>query len=203
MAPQLELPLFPLGVVLFKNGLLPLHIFEPRYVNMIENVIEMETGFGVVLLRDGSDVYQEGESSPPPIYCAGTIASIRQYKRLPDGRFYVLVEGGAKFHVESSWELDNHLRMALVRIEKDEAKFEMRESDADLVDVARKAVDAAGVKSDQVLLDYSDATSVSMRLSEYLPLDLHFRQQLFELNNAHRRLDLIRKWLNKFSKETL
>lgn len=203
MAPQLELPLFPLGVVLFKNGLLPLHIFEPRYVNMIENVIEMETGFGVVLLRDGSDVYQEGESSPPPIYCVGTIASIRQYKRLSDGRYYVLVEGGAKFHVESSWELENHLRVAQVRIEKEESNFAMRESDADLVDVLRKALDTTGLKADQVLLDFSDATSVSMRLAEYLALDLHLRQQLFELNNAHRRLDLIRKWLHKSTSETL
>lgn len=195
MTPQLEVPLFPLGAVLFKDGLLPLHIFEPRYVKMIENAIETQTGFGVVLLRGGSDVHQEEQSSPPPIHTVGTMASISDHKRLQDGRFYVLAEGGSKFRVEATWELENHLRMAHVRLQMDEPKLSIRESDTLLVDMLKRVVGAMDSDVRPVSIDYDDASSVSMRLSEHLAMDLHYRQKLLELNNAHQRFNLLWKWL--------
>lgn len=201
MTPQLELPLFPLGTVLFKDGLLPLHVFEPRYVTMVENAIETETGFGVVLLKNGSEVHEKGTSSPPPIHNVGTLASLREHKRLDDGRFYVLAEGGAKFHVETTWELEDHLRMAQVRIEMDEPKLEIRSSDAVLVDILQKVVDAMGAEAGQLNIDFDDASSVSMRLSEHLAIDLQHRQKLLELNDAHQRFNLIWEWLRESSTE--
>ena len=201
MTPQLELPLFPLGTVLFKDGLLPLHVFEPRYVSMIENAIETETGFGVVLLRNGSEVHQKGASSPPGIHSVGTLASIREHKRLEDGRFYLLAEGGAKFRVETTWELEDHLRMAQVRIEMDEPKLEIRKSDAVLVDILERVLDAMGAEARQMNIDFADASSVSMRLSEHLAIDLQYRQKLLELSDAHQRFNLIWEWLRESATE--
>lgn len=197
MTPRLELPLFPLGTVLFKDGVLPLHIFERRYVDMIENAIETETGFGVVLIREGHEVHQEGDGGPPPIHTIGTLASIREHKQLEGGRYFVLAEGGAKFRVDSTWELEDHLRMAHVQIEMDEPKRAIRESDSVLVDILGKVVDAMGNDSQLLNIDFSDASSVGMRLSEHLGIDLQSRQKLLELNDAHQRLDLIWTWLRK------
>jgi len=51
-----EIPLFPLGTVLFEGGQLPLRIFEPRYVDMISHCMKSSIGFGVVLIRSGSEL---------------------------------------------------------------------------------------------------------------------------------------------------
>ena len=197
LTPQLELPLFPLGTVLFKDGVLPLHIFERRYVDMIESAIESQTGFGVVLIKDGHEVHREGDSSPPPIHRIGTLASIREHKKLEGGRYFVLAEGGAKFRVENTWELEDHLRMAHVQLEMEETKLSIRESDTVLVDILERVIDSMGNDAHVLNIDYSDASSVGMRLSEHLGIDLQYRQKLLELSNAHQRLDLIWEWLRK------
>ena len=200
MTSRLELPLFPLGTVLFKNGMLPLHIFEPRYVKMIESAIETDTGFGVVLLRRGDEVHSESSSSGElDIYKTGTLASIRKHERLGDGRYNVVAEGGAKIKVETTWELDNHLCMAQVHIELDEPKATIRESDARLVEVLKQVTHAMETKGYTLEVDFDDASSVSMRLAEHLMMDVHYRQRLLETSNAYQRMDMIWDWLHDAS----
>lgn len=91
-----ELPLFPLGVVLFPGQMLPLHIFEPRYRIMIRSCIEHNTPFGVVLMRD----------APPHVpHTIGTSARVTDFRRLSDGRMNILTVGEARFQV-------HHFRMS-------------------------------------------------------------------------------------------
>ena len=89
-----DLPLFPLHVVLFPDMPLPLHIFEPRYREMLLRCREENSPFGVVLIREGEDT---GEAAVP--YHVGTTARISQYEELPDGRMNVLVFGETRFRV--------------------------------------------------------------------------------------------------------
>ncbi len=199
MTPRLELPLFPLGTVLFKNGRLPLHIFEPRYVNMIERAIQTDTGFGVVLLREGGEVHESGTTGTPAIYRVGTLASICEHTRLNDGRYKIVAEGGAKISIENTWEQDDHLCMAHVRIEMDEPKAAIRDSDKRLVEVLKQVAEATRSRGYVIDVDFEDASSVSMRLAEHIMMDVHYRQRLLEIGNAHRRLDLIWEWLHENS----
>lgn len=89
-AEVIELPLFPLNVVLFPGQTLPLHIFEPRYRLMIQKCIDEKSPFGVVLLN-------EGDGEP---YSVGTYADITDVEHLADGRLNINIVGIERFIVE-------------------------------------------------------------------------------------------------------
>jgi Lon protease-like protein len=88
------LPLFPLNTVLFPGQLLPLHIFEPRYRQMIGECIQHGQAFGVVLIRSGEEV---GTAAEP--YAVGTTAHIVQVEGEADGRMNILCVGQARFRI--------------------------------------------------------------------------------------------------------
>ena len=88
------LRLFPLNTVLFPGQLLPLHIFEPRYRQMIGECIQHGQAFGVVLIRSGAEV---GEAAEP--YDVGTTAHIVQVESEADGRMNLLCVGNARFRI--------------------------------------------------------------------------------------------------------
>ncbi len=90
----MRIPLFPLNVVLFPGGYLPLHIFEPRYRLMMRHCLDGDRRFGVVLISSGSEV---GEPATPE--AVGTIANIDEAKTLEDGRMVIGVEGEQRFRI--------------------------------------------------------------------------------------------------------
>jgi len=92
-----SLPLFPLPtVVLFPNVFLPLHIFEPRYRQMIADALAGDRLIGMVLLRPGHDADSEER---PPIYSVGCTGLITHAERLDDGRFNLVLRGLDKFTI--------------------------------------------------------------------------------------------------------
>ncbi len=91
----IELPLFPLDVVLFPGENLPLHIFEPRYRLMINECCQEEKPFGIVLMRPDSEHLEE---EPYPV---GTIAEIVALDRLEDGRMNLIARGLQRFRILS------------------------------------------------------------------------------------------------------
>ena len=92
-ATAIELPLFPLNVVLFPGMVLPLHIFEPRYRQMITECSQEDKPFGVVLAQPTSTPLQEVP------YSIGTMAEIRDLDRLEDGRFTLMAMGTRRFRI--------------------------------------------------------------------------------------------------------
>jgi len=92
---EMELPLFPLGTVLFPGMLLPLHIFEPRYQEMINRCLDEKLPFGVVLIQEGKEV---GETATP--HAIGTAARITRVDRKPDGRMDIVAVGTKRFRIE-------------------------------------------------------------------------------------------------------
>ncbi|TMD42437.1 MAG: peptidase S16 [Chloroflexi bacterium] len=87
------LPLFPLNVVLFPHMPLPLHVFEPRYRQMLAECLEEGHSFGVVAIREGSET---GSAVP---FDVGTLAKIVRIDRLEDGRVNLLVTGASRFQI--------------------------------------------------------------------------------------------------------
>ena len=89
-----ELPLFPLNVVLFPGGLLPLHIFEQRYREMVKFCIRDESSFGIVMIKEGEEV---GEDVTP---CkVGTAVDLVEVDRFPDGRMNIMTSGHSRFEI--------------------------------------------------------------------------------------------------------
>jgi Lon protease-like protein len=92
---MIQVPLFPLGTVLCPGIALPLHVFEPRYRHLTERCLARNEPFGVVLIREGREV----GGGDLAIAAIGTLAEIRQARRLPDGRFELLVVGSDRFAI--------------------------------------------------------------------------------------------------------
>jgi Lon protease-like protein len=89
--------LFPLpNVVLFPNVFLPLHIFEPRYREMVADALASDRMIGIVLLRPGWDRDYEGR---PPIYAIGCNGVLTHTERLPDGRYNLVLRGIERFRI--------------------------------------------------------------------------------------------------------
>ena len=91
------LPLFPLPtVVLFPNIFLPLHVFEPRYREMVADALAGDRMIGMVLLRPGWEHEYEGA---PPVYPVGCSGVITHFERLSDGRYNIVLRGLARFRI--------------------------------------------------------------------------------------------------------
>lgn len=91
------LPLFPLpNLVFFPQTRLPLHVFEPRYRQLVTDALEGERRFGIVLLRSG---WESNYFGSPPLHAVGTIGTIEQAVPLDDGRFNILVRGDGRFRI--------------------------------------------------------------------------------------------------------
>ncbi|MBO3737204.1 LON peptidase substrate-binding domain-containing protein [Actinoplanes flavus] len=105
-----RLPVFPLSTVLFPGLVLPLHIFEERYRTLVRELVaaseETPHEFGVVTLRHGSEVAEDGDSPQTPVtatdvYEVGCTAELRHVTELPDGRFDIMTVGRRRFTVLS------------------------------------------------------------------------------------------------------
>ena len=98
------LSLFPLpNVVLFPNVFLPLHVFEPRYRDMVADALASDRMIGMVLLRPGWDRDYEGRPPIYPIGCSGVMTHVEQ---LPDGRYNLVLRGLERFRILA----ENHER---------------------------------------------------------------------------------------------
>ena len=112
--PEERLPLFPLGTVLFPGMLLPLHVFEERYRQLMRDRAGVDPIFGVVLTRHGREVGDQ-----PEIHDVGTAASLVGAGRYPDGRYDLVVRGGRRFRVAAGdWDR-GYLTTTITWLEED------------------------------------------------------------------------------------
>jgi len=87
-------PQFPLGLVLFPGMMLPLHVFEPRYRQMVEHVLAKDGKFGVVLIERGREVGGNDERVE-----IGTLAQVTKAEQFDDGRWALLITGLERFRI--------------------------------------------------------------------------------------------------------
>ena len=94
-----RLPLFPLGMVLLPGLLLPLHVFEERYRDLVRDLLELpepERRFGVVAIREGREVGADGVTA---LHEVGCVAQLRRVTPYDDGRFEIVATGGERFRL--------------------------------------------------------------------------------------------------------
>lgn len=114
-----KIPLFPLQVVLFPGGVLPLHIFEPRYREMVTYCLDTDSEFGVVLINEGTET---GDAAGP--YRVGTATRILDVSHLPDGRMNIVTAGEYRFEILDVQDELPYL-VAQVRLLDDEFALEV------------------------------------------------------------------------------
>jgi Lon protease-like protein len=118
-AGEFLLPLFPLpNLVFFPRTRLPLHIFEPRYRQMIADAVASDQRFGIILLKPG---WEKDYFGAPPVYACGTLSQIEQAVPLDDGRFNILVRGEVRFRIVGEVTKEPY-RMARVIVQPEQQR---------------------------------------------------------------------------------
>jgi len=182
------LPLFPLSSVLLPGGRLPLQIFEPRYVDMVRRCMREGSGFGVVLIRAGCEVYAAGSGDQPEISAIGTRAEIVDFNPLDNGLLGVVAAGRERIRVRRTDERPDHLLVGEVERLEELPPRPLPTAHAGLADLlgellGHPAIDAKGVE-----VDWEDGGSVAWRLAELLPVEPEVRQRVLELEAPAQRL---------------
>jgi Lon protease-like protein len=186
------LPIFPLGTVLFPGAILPLRIFEVRYMDMAKACLREGTPFGVCLIREGSEV--GAPAVPEPVGCTARIAEC-DVEEL--GILKVKAEGIDRFRIVSS-EV-NHQGLIVGEVEPLAAEAQVNGIDglAESAEFLRKVILAIGAERFNEPYRFDDATWVSFRLAEILPLRIDVKQKLLELTDATLRLAILHKFLRQ------
>lgn len=194
------LPLFPLEVVLFPGTPLPLHIFEPRYKDLISECLENKTRFGIVRAKAAQEgeseeeeeeenteaeaAEQEAEPALADVGCTAEIVAVT--KTYPDGRMDIVTEGRERFEVLDLDEQRSFLRADVLYFD-DEAGNAAAEAVARAVKLHGEILAIAGAK--QSLPE--ELKQISFHLAGSLPLDLDFKQALLEMRSESKRIEAV------------
>ncbi|MET0312531.1 MAG: LON peptidase substrate-binding domain-containing protein [Burkholderiaceae bacterium] len=191
-----SLPLFPLGTVLFPGGVLPLRVFEVRYLDMIGKVHKAGAPFGVVALTQGSETRRPG--APDESFSAvGTLATIAEMDSPRPGLLTVRCHGTQRFRIAASEKLPHGLWVADIEHMDDDKAVAIPPDLQGTSDALRNLIETLRARQgaeplpleEPFLLD--DCGWVANRWCELLPLPVQLKQRLMELDNPLVRLELV------------
>ena len=191
-----SLPLFPLRTVLFPGGILPLKVFEHRYVEMTKDCMKDERPFGVCLITQGEEVARPGVSEAQ-FETIGTLARIANFDMPQLGILHIQAVGMERFKIHQRATQNSGLVVAQVTTLPPEPALPMPEPYAPLVRVLEAIAARLGPEHFPADVQYDDATWVGYRLAELLPLPLSIKQRMLEVNDANVRLAAIRQFLER------
>lgn len=184
-----ELPIFPLGSVLFPGGTLALKIFEQRYMDMAKNCLKRAKPFGIALIREGDEV--GAPAAPHPV---GTSALIDDWEMPNLGVLQVKVIGGARFRIISSTVSPSGLIIGTVSAIDADSPTSSAELTA-CADFLKKILTQINMIDGVTESQFSDASWVSFRITELLPFGGAVKQKMLELTDAKIRLDILHRFL--------
>lgn len=183
--------LFPLGTVLFPGGVLPLKIFEQRYLEMTKACLRDNQPFGVCLIREGHEV---GEPAAPA--SVGCLAAIEHWEMPHTGMFHLLTRGGERFRILETAVAGNGLISGVVEMLPPAAPCS---PDAQCVALLKSVVERAGPQNFPQPLALGDGAWVAYRLAEMLSLPLTVKQRLLESSDLAEVFSEINKLIKTIS----
>ena len=207
------LPLFPLQTVLFPGGLLPLRIFEVRYLDMIGSRYKAGQPFGVVCLSEGSEVRRRAtdaaDGTAPgdgfaheAFFPVGTLASIRNFERPQPGLIMIECVGSQRFRIDRSEQLKHGLWVADVELLANDAEVPVpedlgftREGLQGLVRDIELSIEQGSESGMELPLfkpyRWDDCGWLANRWCEMLPLQAELKQRFMSLDSPVLRLELV------------
>ncbi|QGZ60504.1 LON peptidase substrate-binding domain-containing protein [Paraburkholderia acidisoli] len=198
-----DLPLFPLHTVLFPGGLLPLKIFEARYLDMASACLRERTPFGVCLLKSGAEVALPDEPSVPE--AIGCLATIEACDVETVGMLHIRAHGTKRFRLLSHRAENNGLLVGMAEVLPEDIPLEGGERQARFgacSEVLERIIATISERDPTGLpfaepYRFDDPTWVSNRLAEVLPIALRARQKLMELDDAGERIDVVHHYMQQ------
>lgn len=211
-----QLPLFPLQTVLFPGGWMPLRIFEVRYLDMIQRCHKAGAPFGVVCLREGSEVRRpatpaQGSASfaPEVFEPVGTLAHIERVARPQPGLLLIHCRGQQRFRIRHSQQLPHGLWVGDVQLDDAEPVVPVPD---DLIStrnalqrLLNNLLEREPEATDNLPLQppyrWDDCGWVANRWAELLPTPTTLKHQLMALDNPLVRLELVSDLLDRLGVE--
>ncbi|WP_324805984.1 LON peptidase substrate-binding domain-containing protein [Sphingomonas sp. LY29] len=186
-AEPLRLPLFPLaGAILFPRSQLPLHIFEPRYRDMVRDALAGAGRIGMI--------QPSGDGDPAPLFRSGCVGEIVGVEEMEDGRYNIVLQGSTRFRLIAERDLGTTYRQADVDI----AAFDDAEPDplslvqrSDVEREARRFGDALGLAVDWDAVGRLDDEMLVNAIAQVAPFDPGAKQALLEEATLAGRADLV------------
>jgi Lon protease-like protein len=176
-----EIGLFPLGIVLLPTEVVPLHIFEERYKELIGECVELERDFGLVY-ADEDGVRETGTRA--------RVADVLE--QFDDGRLNVLVEGGERFHVERLTRGRSFMTAEVEPVEDD-----WGEPDEEAAERATEAFRAlAAVAGSEAEVPDAQSERLSFTVAARVEIAVEAKQELLELRSENARLERLRELLD-------
>ena len=208
--------LFPLSVVLFPQGVLPLRVFEARYMDMVRDCMRDETSFGVCLTADGKSPSADMVLTTAEVCC---LARITAWDMQQLGLLQIRTVGGDRFRLLASESQPNGLLVGeidLIEADEDQPIPDEHRPCVDLLtriieDMSaqlaekRRTGEAADTSPVLAQLPFEEpyqlesSAWVSNRLCEVLPVPLKAKQKLMELTDAATRLEIVHTYLKQHS----
>lgn len=195
-----DLPIFPLSTVLFPGGVLPLRIFEARYMDLVRDCMQREVPFGVCLITKGGEVGEPAEHE-----AIGCLAHIRGWDMQQLGLLQLRTVGGARFRI-----VDRRVggRAGLIRASVDElpddAVLPVPDEFADCVTLIRRIVGELREREPDAErrmiaepCEFESSAWVANRLCEFLPIPGPAKHKLMALDEPISRLTLVHRWLQQ------
>ena len=178
-----DIPLFPLNVVLMPGAPMPLHIFEDRYKQMVDECIEDESEFGMVLADD---------SGTREVGCTARI--VEMVERYDDGRMLILVEGSRRFKLNNVLTGKPYYVGEIEYFEDEEPGEEITGLAEECVALLERVVEAATEGSVDIEIE-SPYRNLAFAIAGRIEFDLETRQQILELSTEKERLEKVKELL--------
>jgi uncharacterized protein len=190
-----KIPLFPLGTVLFPDGVIALKIFEARYLDMIKQCLREKTEFGVVSIIKNSEV--DDQNLPPTFSNIGTLALIEDFDPVQPALYMTKSFGTQRFKLLNSTQQDNGLWVGEVELLDKDPLIPIPQEHRGVAKLLDEIISV--IQSEDLLGDApfkkpfktDDCGWVSNRLAELLPISLAQKNHLLAQTNPRIRLDLI------------
>ncbi|WLI88282.1 LON peptidase substrate-binding domain-containing protein [Massilia sp. R2A-15] len=197
---HIPIPLFPLGTVLYPEGVLPLQIFEVRYLDMIHKCIAEGMPFGVVMLIEGREV--RTPASIEKFSDGGTLASVAASHAPSPGLIQVVCRGGARFKVVSSQRRPNGLWVGQVELVAADLRVKIPSELRGAADALERVLESLNDVPEERWpvkrpFRFDDCGWVANRWCELLPLPLSQKHGMLMLDNPLIRLELMHDLLDE------
>lgn len=179
-----DIPLFPLNVVLMPGSPMPLHIFEDRYKQMVDECLEDESEFGMVLADD---------SGTREVGCTARIVEL--VERYDDGRMLILVEGSRRFKLNNVLTGKPYYVGEVDYLQEDDPGEEITELAEECVALLERVVEAATEGSVDIEIE-SPYRNLAFAIAGRIEFELETRQQILELSTEKERLEKVRELLS-------
>jgi uncharacterized protein len=190
-----RISIFPLpGAILFPGMQLPLHIFEPRYRDLIGDSLARDRMVGMI--------QPKGQGGNPPLFDIGCLGRIGDVEAMEDGRYNVILEGLQRFKVVKELDVNTSFRQVEAELwEEDEAANTLSLAERASLEIeSRRFADAQGYAVDWAAVGQLDDYSLVNAIAQIAPFDYAAKQALLEARGLSDRADLIVQLMQFFGR---